>query len=50
MIGTERLDNVVDPWVTAVLDEVPVEDHRAAHGISEQIHAVDWTGVWWRKG
>jgi O-methyltransferase len=26
-----------------------VDDYRAAHGITEPIHAVDWTGVWWRK-
>lgn len=26
-----------------------VEDYRAEHGITAPIHAVDWTGVWWRK-
>lgn len=26
-----------------------VEDYRAEHGITAEIHAVDWTGVWWRK-
>jgi O-methyltransferase len=26
-----------------------VTDHRAAHGIDDEIHAVDWTAVWWRK-
>lgn len=27
-----------------------VEDYRAAQGITEPIHTVDWTGAWWRKG
>jgi len=27
-----------------------VDDFRASEGISEQIQAVDWTGVYWRKG
>ena len=26
-----------------------VDDYRAEHGIDAQVHAVDWTGVWWRK-
>ena len=26
-----------------------VHDHRAAHGITAEIHEVDWTAVWWRK-
>jgi O-methyltransferase len=26
-----------------------VHDYRAAHGISEEIVKVDWTGVYWRK-
>jgi hypothetical protein len=25
-----------------------VSDHRAAHGITAEIHEVDWTAVWWR--
>jgi O-methyltransferase len=25
-----------------------VDDYRAEHGIDAPIHAVDWTGVWWR--
>ncbi|MBU4566133.1 MAG: TylF/MycF family methyltransferase [Desulfarculus sp.] len=27
-----------------------VDDFRASEGISEQMQAVDWTGVYWRKG
>lgn len=27
-----------------------VDDYRAERGITEPIHEVDWTGVWWRKG
>jgi O-methyltransferase len=26
-----------------------VDDFRAAHGVSEEIVPVDWTGVYWRK-
>lgn len=26
-----------------------VDDYRATHGITEPIHRVDWTGVWWTK-
>jgi hypothetical protein len=26
-----------------------VDDYRAEHGITEPIHEVDWTGIWWRK-
>ncbi len=24
-------------------------DYRDAHGITDQIHQIDWTGVWWQK-
>lgn len=27
-----------------------VDDFRAERGITDQIHEVDWTGVYWRKG
>jgi hypothetical protein len=26
-----------------------VSDHRAARGITAELHEVDWTAVWWRK-
>jgi Macrocin-O-methyltransferase (TylF) len=26
-----------------------VEDYRAAEGIDEEVHEVDWTGIYWRK-
>jgi O-methyltransferase len=26
-----------------------VDDYRARHGISEEIHPVDWTGAYWRR-
>ncbi len=26
-----------------------VDDYRAAHNITDPIHEVDWTGVWWQK-
>jgi O-methyltransferase len=27
-----------------------VDDYRADRGIDDEIHEVDWTGVWWQKG
>jgi O-methyltransferase len=27
-----------------------VHDFRDAHAVNEEIHSVDWTGVFWRKG
>jgi hypothetical protein len=27
-----------------------VNDFRAAQGIEDEIHEIDWTGVYWRKG
>jgi O-methyltransferase len=56
----EALDNLYDrlsPGGYAIIDDygaIPacrraVEDFRAAHGISEPLTTVDWTGVWWRK-
>jgi O-methyltransferase len=26
-----------------------VRDYRDAHGITDEIHPVDWTGVWWQR-
>jgi O-methyltransferase len=26
-----------------------VDDYRAKMGISESLHQIDWTGVWWQK-
>ncbi len=25
-----------------------VDDYRAGHGITAEMHQIDWTGVWWR--
>lgn len=27
-----------------------VHDYREAHGIIDEIHEIDWTGVWWQRG
>jgi hypothetical protein len=27
-----------------------VQDYRSANGITEEIHDIDWTGVFWQKG
>jgi hypothetical protein len=26
-----------------------VSDYRTARGIEDEMHQIDWTGVWWRK-
>ena len=26
-----------------------VDEYRSEHGIVDEIHDVDWTGVWWKK-
>ncbi|MDH3705215.1 MAG: TylF/MycF family methyltransferase [Acidimicrobiia bacterium] len=26
-----------------------VDEYRQAHGVTDEIHEIDWTGVWWRK-
>jgi O-methyltransferase len=26
-----------------------VTDYRTSHGITAEIHTVDWTAIWWRK-
>jgi O-methyltransferase len=26
-----------------------IDDYRSAHGITEQIHPIDWTSAYWRR-
>jgi O-methyltransferase len=57
MDALEPLYDKVSPGGFVIIDDygaVPacaqaVHDYRAAHGITEEIHGVDWTGAYWRK-
>jgi hypothetical protein len=52
-----HLEPLVPPGGYVIVDDYggieacrqAVTDHRAAHGITDEIHPVDWTAVWWRK-
>lgn len=57
MVALESLYPRLSPGGYVIVDDygaVPacreaVEDYRRAHGIDERVHAVDWTGVYWRR-
>ena len=40
---------IIDDYNALACCRRAVEDFRAARGITEPIHEVDWTGAWWRK-
>jgi len=40
---------VVDDYGAIRKCRAAVHDYRDAHGIEEEIHKVDWTGVYWQK-
>jgi len=40
---------IVDDYGAIAQCRKAVEDYRAKMDIAEQIHAIDWTGVWWQK-
>jgi O-methyltransferase len=52
-----HLEPLVSPGGFVVVDDYngieacrqAVTDHRAARGITAELHTVDWTAVWWRK-
>jgi hypothetical protein len=52
-----HLEPLVSPGGFVIVDDYDgieacrqaVTDHRAARGITAEIHEVDWTAVWWRK-
>jgi O-methyltransferase len=41
---------IVDDYLGIAACRDAVTDYRAEHGITDDIHEVDWTAVWWRKG
>jgi O-methyltransferase len=40
---------IVDDYGGIAQCQQAVNDFRAAHGITEELHEIDWTGVWWRR-
>ena len=40
---------VVDDYGAVPQCRRAVEDFRRSHGVSEPIHEIDWTGVYWRR-
>ena len=57
MVALEQLYHRVSEGGYVIIDDygaVPgcrkaVDDFRARHGITEPMHAVDWTGVYWQR-
>jgi O-methyltransferase len=41
---------VVDDYGALAACRAAVDDYRREHGIVEQLHEIDWTGVYWRRG
>jgi hypothetical protein len=40
---------IVDDYNSIDACKQAVTDYRAEHGITDPIHEIDWTGVWWQK-
>lgn len=40
---------IVDDYGCVPACKQAVEDYRRQHGIDDEMHVIDWTGVWWRK-
>lgn len=40
---------IVDDFGCIPACKAAVTDYRAAHGITDEIETIDWTGVYWRK-
>lgn len=40
---------IVDDYGAVEGCKQAIEDFRAAHGISAEVHAIDWAGIWWQK-
>jgi O-methyltransferase len=41
---------IVDDYGAVPACRQAVEDFRGAHGITDPIQTIDWTGIYWRKG
>ena len=40
---------IVDDYGAAPVCRQAVHDYRAAHGITDEIIEVDWTGAFWQR-
>lgn len=40
---------IVDDYLSWRPCQQAVDDYRAKHGITEPIHGIDWTGVYWQR-
>jgi O-methyltransferase len=40
---------IVDDYGGVAQCQQAVDDFRAANGIDEELHTIDWTGMWWRR-
>lgn len=40
---------IVDDYGTIPACAQAVTDYRHAHGITDEIHVIDWTGVYWKR-
>jgi hypothetical protein len=57
MDGLVNLEPKVAPGGFVIVDDygsidacrAAVTDYRDAHGITADMHPIDWTGVWWQK-
>lgn len=41
---------IVDDYGAVPGCKKAIHDYREAHGITDKIYPIDWTGVWWEKG
>jgi cephalosporin hydroxylase/glycosyltransferase involved in cell wall biosynthesis len=40
---------IIDDYGAVEACRQAVHDYRSQHGITEEIHAIDWTGVYWQR-
>ncbi len=40
---------IIDDWGAVPACKQATQDYRGKHGITEEIHMVDWSGAWWRR-
>lgn len=40
---------IIDDYGGIPACRTAVTDFRDAHGVTDEIHQIDWTGVWWQK-
>jgi O-methyltransferase len=41
---------IVDDYGCIPACRQAVHDYRSANAITEEIHDIDWTGIFWQKG